>query len=260
MLEFLKYFFGQGSEIEFRLFTLAHILPVIVAIAVILLIYKFRNQIASFKYEKVVRMTFGFILIITEMSYYWRIASVTSLERGPLTELPISICGWVLILSSFLVNTKSQTLYDIVYFWLFSGTLLAVITPTAISYTGPTRFRYYQFWMAHTFGYVTLMYMTFIHKMRPTWKSMAKSGIALFILAMIATFANNVLGDGANYLYMATVEDTASLLNILPKNYWLKMLVMAVAVGTLFVLSYLPWLIKDKKAKKEEIEKNIATS
>ena len=89
---------------------------------------------------------------------------------------------------------------------------------------------------------------------------MAKSGIALFILAMIATFANNVLGDGANYLYMATVEDTASLLNILPKNYWLKMLVMGVAVGTLFVLAYLPWLIKDKKAKKEEIEKIIATS
>ena len=255
MIEFFRYFFGKGEQIEFKLFTLAHFIPVLLAIIIILLIFKFRENLANLKHEKAIRMGLGFALIIAEMAYYWRKTAMPSLGSGPYTDLPISICGWVLIFSCFLVNNKSQTLYDIIYFWLFSGTLLAVITPTAISYTGPTRFRYYQFWAAHTLGYIALFYMTFVHKMRPNWKSMAKSGIALFILAMIATFANNILGPGANYLYMASVEETASLLNLLPKNYWLKMLVLAVVVGTMFFLAYLPWFVKDFRQKRKIVEK-----
>ena len=45
---------------------------------------------------------------------------------------------------------------------LFAGTIFALITPTVITYTGPTRFRYYQFWLEHTLGYISIFYMIFI--------------------------------------------------------------------------------------------------
>ena len=125
----------------------------------------------------------------------------------------------------------------------------ALITPTVITYTGPTRFRYYQFWLEHTLGYVAVFYMIFVHKLRPTIKSAVKSYIVLTVLAIIAYFANDILGPGANYLFMAKPEATPSILDILPPNFGLRIFIIGLAGTTLFFLSYLPWLIIDKKKK-----------
>ena len=254
MKEFFHYFFGQGETIEFENFTLAHFLPIILLGGVIFLIYKFRDKIRDYKHEGRIRLALALMLIITEMSYYWRIVGVTTLEGNPIDHLPISVCGWCVIFCSYMIVTKSQGLFDIAYFWLFAGTIFALITPTVISYTGPTRFRYYQFWLEHTLGYVAVFYAMFVHKIRPTVKSAIKSYISLAILAVIAYVANSVLGPGANYLFMAKPEDTPSILDILPPNFALRLVIMAAAVSTLFFVSYLPWLIKDIKAKKKASE------
>ena len=153
------------------------------------------------------------------------------------------------VFASYMVIGKSQTLFDISYFWCFCGTIFALITPTVITYTGPTRFRYYQFWVEHLTGYVAVFYMIFVHKMRPTVKSAVKAYIALVVLAVIALYSNNLLGPGANYLFMAAPESTPSILDILPPNHALRICIMALAVTVLFFLSYLPWLIMDKRKK-----------
>lgn len=257
MKDFFKYFFGEGTEPEFQNFGLSHFLPILIAAGIIALIYFYRDKLKNCKYEKQIRLGLAFTLIITEMSYFWRLVGVQALNANAVDHLPITVCGWCVIFSSYMVVTKSQTLFDIVYFWLFSGTVFALITPTVITYTGPTRFRYYQFWLEHTLGYITLFYMIFVHKMRPNVKSIIKSFICLAILASVAYMANTVLGPGANYLFMAKPEDTPSILDILPSNYGLRLLIMASAVTTLFVISYLPWFFKDGKKlvfKSETVE------
>ena len=118
-----------------------------------------------------------------------------------------------------------------------------------ITYTGPTRFRYYQFWLEHTLGYIAVFYMIFVHKMRPTIKSAIKAYVGIWSLAAVAYCANRLIGPGANYLFMARPEDTPSVLDILPPNFGLRLLVMGSAVTALFVLSYLPWFLKGRKAK-----------
>ena len=45
-------------------------------------------------------------------------------------------------------------------------------------------------------------------------------------------------------------EDTPSILDILPPNRALRIAVMAVAVTVLYVLSYMPWYLKDRKEKR----------
>ena len=99
-------------------------------------------------------------------------------------------------------------------------------------------------------GYVAIFYMIFVHGMRPTVKSMVKSYVALVALAGIAYWANRLIGPGANYLFMARPEDTPSVLDILPPNFVLRLVVMATVVTALFFVAYLPWYLKDKKAKK----------
>lgn len=253
MKEWLAYFFGQGTEIEFENFTIAHFLPILVAAVLIFLIYKGRDTLAQSKYDKTIRYVLAFMMICSEMSYYWRLVGDAGvLQPNAMDHLPITVCGWVIVFGSFMLVGKSQSLFDICYFWALCGTIFALITPTVISYTGPTRFRYYQFWAEHLLGYIAVFYMIFVHKFRPTFRSFVKAYGLLVVLAVIAYFANSIIGPGANYLFMAKPEDTPSILDILPPNHVLRIAIMALAVTALFGLSYLPWFIMDRKAKKKE--------
>ena len=235
---------------EFVNFSFAHFAPILLMFAVILLIFRCREKIRACKREEAIRYVLAFMMIISEMSYFWRLVGVPSLNPNPVDHLPITVCGWAVIFCSFMVVGKNQTLFDISYFWLFSGTVFALITPTVITYTGPTRFRYYQFWLEHTLGYISIFYMINVHGMRPTVKSAVKSYVALAVLAVIAYMANDMIGPGANYLFMAKPEDTPSILDILPPNHALRIVIMAAAITLMFALSYLPWYLRDRKEKK----------
>lgn len=247
MKEFFNYFFGAGTEVEFELFTLAHFLPIIVMLLLIYLIYRYKDQLRDTKTDEYLRYAMAFILIISEMSYYWRLVGMPSLGPNPVEHLPIAVCGWVAIFGSYMLIGKNQTLFDIIYFWLLAGSIFALITPAVITYTGPTRFRYYQFWIEHIGGFIAIFYMIFVHEMRPTIRSAFKSYGALMIMCAIAYFANQIIGNGANYLYMARPEAAPSILDILPPNFVLRTLIMISAITALYVVSYLPWYFKDKR-------------
>lgn len=252
MREFFGYFFGAGTEQEFFSFSFAHFAPIILMLLVIFLIYRKRDAIRAWKHEESIRYVLAFSLVISELSYFWRLVGVESLGANPVDHLPITVCGWAVVFASFMVIGKTQSLFDIVYFWLFSGSIFALATPTVLDFTGPTRFRYYQFWIEHTFGYIAIFYMIFVHGMRPTVKSAVRSYVALVVLAVIAYWANQML-PGANYLFMARTEGTTSVLDILPKNFALRVLVMAVVITLLYGIAYLPWYLKDHKAKKRAV-------
>ena len=93
--------------------------------------------------------------------------------------------------------------------------------------------------------------MIFVHGMRPTLKSAIKSYVALIVMAVIAYCANQMIGPGANYLFMAKPEDTPSVLDILPPNFVLRLVIMAAVVTLLYGVAYLPWYLMDKKAKEK---------
>ena len=246
MKEILYHFFNQGSEPEFALFTPAHFAPILLLAIVLYLIYRYREALIKNPYETNLRYVLGFALIICDMSYYWRLAACPWLSAGPTEHLPVGVCAWATIFSSFMIIGKSQKLFDIVYFWLLSGSLFALLTPTPLTYCGPTRFRYYQFWFEHTLGYIAIFYMIFVHKMRPTIRSLIRSYITLLCLAIFAAWVNHML-PGANYLYMARPESAPSILDILPPNYALRVSIMIAAITAMFGLAYLPWYLKDSK-------------
>ena len=247
MKDFLFYFFTEGTEPEFSLFTFAHFAPIVLLVGVIALIWKLRNRIRTWKHEETLRYVLGFALILSDMAYYWRlVGGAPWLNPNPIDNLPIGVCGWAVIFCSFMVIGKKQSLFDIAYFWLLSGSLFALLTPTPLTYAGPTRFRYYQFWAEHTLGYVAIFYMIFVHGMRPTFKSAVRSYIALLVMALIA-YNVNVMIPGANYLYLARPEAAPSVLDILPPNFALRTLIIAAVITAMFGLAYYPWYQKDRK-------------
>ena len=246
MKDFLIYFFGAGTRPEFSLFTPAHFAPILLMLLAVFLIRRYRDEIRSSSHEETVRYILAFALIISDMAYYWRLVGVPSLQPGPVENLPIGVCGWAAIFCSYMLVGRKQTLFDISYFWLLSGSLFALLTPTPLTYTGPTRFRYYQFWAEHTLGYVAVFYMIFVHGFRPTVRSAVKSYGALFGMVLIAYWVNSMI-PGANYLYMARPEAAPSVLDILPPNFLLRVAIMGAVITAMYALAYLPWYLKDRK-------------
>ena len=51
---------------------------------------------------------------------------------------------------------------------------------------------------------------------------------------------------------MAMPEDTASILDILPKNFALRVCIMGLVIIVFFVAAYIPWYIIERKNKKKE--------
>ena len=247
MQSFFRYFFGAGTTPEFALFTPAHFAPILLLLVALALIYRYRQPLRESKRERELRYMLGFLLIICDMSYYWRLAACPWLSGGPAETLPVGVCTWTVIFCSFMVIGKSQRLFDITYFWSLSGSLFALLTPTPLTYCGPTRFRYYQFWLEHTLSYVAIFYMIFVHGMRPNWRSILRSYGALLVLAVFAAWVNSMI-PGANYLYMARPESAPSVLDILPPNYGLRIAIMAAVITAMYGLAYLPWYLKDRKA------------
>lgn len=251
MVEFFRYFFGQGTEVEFSLFTFAHLIPILLLFAALAILFKNRESIKQSPYETNFRYILAFMLIICDMSYYWRLSALPSLSAGAIESLPIGVCAWATIFSSFMLVGKSQRLFDITYFWILSGSIFALITPTPLTYCGPTRFRYYQFWLEHTLSYIAIFYMIFVHGMRPNIRSIVRSYSALVALSILAAWVNSMI-PGANYLYMARPESAPSILDILPPNYALRITIIAVAITLLFGVAYLPWYLKDRKKALEQ--------
>lgn len=246
MRDFFIYFFGAGSEVEFSLFTPAHFAPILLLLAVVFWLSRNGDRLRRYRYEERIRYVLAFALAISDMAYYWRLVGVPALQPGPVENLPIGVCGWAAIFCSYMLIGKNQTLFDISYFWLLSGCLFALLTPTPLTYTGPTRFRYYQFWAEHTLGYVAIFYMIFVHKMRPTPRSAVKSYLALMVMTGIAYGVNRMI-PGANYLYMARPEAAPSVLDILPPNFVLRLSIMVAVITLMYGLAYLPWHLKDKR-------------
>jgi hypothetical integral membrane protein (TIGR02206 family) len=218
-------------------------------IAVILLLWRFGHKLRESRWEDTVRCTLAFLLLCSEMAYYWRLVAQPWLEPNAVNNLPIGVCGWAAIFCTFMLVGKKQGFFDISYFWLLSGSVFALLTPTPLNFTGPTRFRYYQFWGEHTLGYVAIFYMIFVHGMRPTVKSAVNSYVALAAMSALAYWVNTMI-PGANYLYLARPEAAPSVLDILPPHYGLRVTIMIAVITLMFGLAYLPWYRMDQKVKK----------
>ena len=100
MKEFLKYFFGQGTEVEFENFTLAHILPILILVGVVILIYLFKDKIKLMKIFKYLAIIFFIITICVFTSCK---KQQISSEDFTVTPSPINInARIVLIFFSYL--------------------------------------------------------------------------------------------------------------------------------------------------------------
>ena len=255
-IEFYKEgFFGYGNDGEFQYWSLAHFVPIVVLAVVVCLIYRFRKNLIKFRHEEEVRFLLGGLCLFFWMSYYWRLLYVGNEGNGQntfLTKLPLELCEWNCVLSSFMIMKKSRRMFGMSFLITFTFGIIPLITPATISNAGPCYFRYYQFWLMHILPPVINFYMLFVHGFELRKRDILNAECFCLILLFFAITAN-LLIPGANYCYIAANTEQSTIANGLPDSMAVKSVIAIFGALILFSSIYaVYYFIKRKYESKRE--------
>ncbi len=243
-------FFGYAAEKNFHYWSLAHILPILILIAAIVLTYIYRDKIANMKGEENLRFAIGIVLILIEGFYYWRLLFVAdgpSHDESLLTKLPFEVCEWSAFLTAFMIMKKSRNMFDIAYYVCLTLGVLPFFMPAVIDQAGPAYARYYQFWLEHLIPVYAVFYMMFVHGFKADYKKVWKPFAWLGVMACCALILNNTI-EGASFMYLSKGTSGASIVNMMPENMYVRLLVYCAILVVLFTLVSLPQIIPQIKA------------
>jgi len=158
------------------------------------------------------------------------------------TALPLYPCPLASFLAPLLVRTKNQTLFNVIFYWVFAGTLQAVITPEVTS-TFP-HFQYFYFWICHA-GLLGLLGFLLINQERePTMRGIIPAFAWFNVMIAISALVNTLVGT--NYYYLKAKPLVPTLIDYLGPWPWYILGVEGVAL-VFFSLSFvLFWVISKK--------------
>ena len=228
------------STSEFQFLGVSHIVVLILTIALPVALSVLVRKVDSSVMTNAVCYLLGATLIVNEVGHWgYRIATVQSFSVFLQRYLPLHICGVAVFVVSFALLCRSQTLYEIGYFWGLVGTLNAIITPQL--WVDFPHYRFFQYFIAHGGIVISVLFATWGLSMRPTLKGLFRSFLfANFYMVVIAGV--NLLLE-SNYMFICEPPDTKSPFFFAPWPWYIPIL-DGVALVFFFVV-YSPFLIGD---------------
>ncbi|RLL40620.1 TIGR02206 family membrane protein [Oceanobacillus piezotolerans] len=227
------YFSYQYTAEVFSLFSISHIIMLILALVLCAAMIVFRNDIRRTPLRKWVRVSLIIALILSESTL--NIWYFTTGAWDVKETLPLQLCSLSLLFSIVMLITRSYRLFEILYFLGIGGALQALLTPE-LFYDFP-HYRYFHFFIAHICIILASLYMVAIERYRIKLSSIWKAMIAINSIALIVFFINKWIG--ANYMFLAQKPSNPSILDYLP-DYPFYIFYLEIIALILFILLYLP--------------------
>ncbi|MFC4411560.1 TIGR02206 family membrane protein [Chungangia koreensis] len=226
-------FFGPNNEFSaFYLFSISHVVVLLLFVTITFILFHYRskiNQEQLRKYEIGLAMT----LIISEVTnQFWMIHSgIWIVGRS----LPLELCNIGLILSIFLLLTRKQAIFELLFFIAVFGATQAIFTP-ALTYGFP-HFRFFHFFYTHMVIVWVALYFMWVRGYKLTFHSVIKLLLFINILLPIILYVND--RNNGNYWFLRHKPDTPSLFDLMgPYPWYIFTLEGLLVVGTL-----LAWFI-----------------
>jgi hypothetical integral membrane protein (TIGR02206 family) len=193
--------------------------------------------------ERSIRLALAAFMAGGWLSWYLVFAS-----RGWLSldiALPLNLCDWAAAALILALLAKNQFAYELGYFWGLGGSLQGLITP-AIAHGFPDP-EFLFFFVNHAGNITALLYLSFTG-MRPYPRSLPRVAAATIAYAVIAGFADYLLG--VNYGFLAAKPGTRSLLDLLSPWPWYIPEMVAIGLASLAVY-YIPfWMMDSIRARR----------
>ena len=187
--------------------SLEHLLPIVIAIVFATVFISFSKRNLSDLQQHKVFNVFG--LFVSLMVAVFHVYFISLGNYNVQTDLPLYLCSFIALLIPIFTYYRKYWMYEILLFWIIAGTLQGVITPDIAE--GFPSFDYFRYWVVHLGLLTIIFYATFVFKMRPTFKSVFKSIIALQLYVVMMVIMNALLDS--NYFYLNEKPQSASLLD-----------------------------------------------
>lgn len=239
-------FLGFGEKGNFKYWSFAHFFPIALFALAVYFVFRYREKLKNWKHEENLRFVLAAVMLFAEISYFWRLLYVGSSESyvtDMMDKLPLQVCEWTCIFAAFMLMKKSKYLYPVCFYVCLTVGVFPVLTPSVITTTGPTYWRYYQYWLEHLLPPLAVLYMTFVHGFRPTKKGILGGVGYMATLVVFALICNNTFEE-ANYLYIkkGTADGGGSLMdpiyNMVGGSTVLLLLLLAVIIMGIFFAAY----------------------
>ncbi len=221
-----------------------HIIPIFFAFVFAFFFIKFSIKWSANKQQKALHFfaVFVSLTIIIFHAYYFSLGNYNFK-----TDLPLYLCSFIALLIPIFTFYRKYWMYEVLLFWIVAGTLQGVITPD-IAEGFPT-FDYFRYWIVHLGLLIIIFYATFVFGMRPTFKSIFKSVLALQVYVVMMVVINALLD--ANYFYLNEKPKSASVLDYFG-DWPYYIVVTQLILVPYFLVIYLPFYI-EKRRKKQSI-------
>lgn len=161
------------------------------------------------------------------------------------TLLPLHICSVSIFLGAYVLWTRSDRVFQVVYYWVAAGTTQALVTPDL--HLGFPHLHFFTYFIGHGTPVLAVAYAIGVYRLWPRLASVFTAVMATWLLMLLVTPINLALD--ANYLFLMKKPEGASLLDYL--GPWPWYLVWSHAVGIpAFALVGLPFHVMGKQRRR----------
>ena len=154
--------------------------------------------------------------------------------------LPMQLCDWALFAVVAALLWRSQTCFELAYFWGLCGTTQALITPAMAS--DADWWRQLGFFLDHAGIVAGVLFLLLVPKMRPLGMRRVVVWSEVYIAAALLV---NAL-TGGNYGFLAHRPAQRTMLDLFSDTRWLYIAGINGVALVFFAAIYLPWLIADR--------------
>lgn len=195
----------------------------------------------SARFKKRVCWGFAFFLLGAEWFEYCFTIARDGFEFFVQYALPLHMCGIAVYLAAYMLITKRQVIFEIVYFWAIGGTMQAILTPAVTD--GFPSYNFLQFFIEHSAVIIAVVIAVFGLRLRPRLKGMwityAVSWSTVFVIGGLNALLNT------NYMYLCSPPVGVSPFYFLDWPWYI--LFQGGLALVVFTLLYLPFAVWPQK-------------
>ncbi len=219
----------------FTLFGFSHFIALSIITALMVFILAKLQTVDPEKLKKRLNPLLA-VLILTQATM-WRAIFMLQNNFSLTNDLPFHLCGISQILMIIYLIKPNKKLFNVLYYWIMSGSTLGVIIPD-LKLDFPSA-RYFSMFLPHSLLVFIMLYLLLVQRKKPARGSVLHAFVALNIYAVFL-IPINLITKG-NYLFLLEIPVVDfSPVEWLPEWPW-YILVLEIFFLGLYRLLYQPF-------------------
>ena len=218
------------SPYIFEVFSLDHIISLIVIIFLFIIFLRYNEKIGIEDDSKTFLITLSILMIFLDLSE--DIVRVFTGFYSINKDLPLQLCSIGVYLGAYNLIYRNQTIFNLIFYWGFVGATNAILTPDGDLFELKIFFFYSQAY--HAALIFAVLWMIIKYGMRMEYKSIFQVVLYTNVIVGIITVINFALDS--NYMFLRIMPNSISpfLMGQWP-TYILMVQVFSVVLVVLFI-------------------------